>query len=364
MAALMSALKALPTAMKMASAARSAMPAVKAAAPTAMGIARQGLQALPQATQKLAKSAPPFAGALGALSRAAPHVGAMAQKPGLSTLFHGIQALRELRGATRELSKMGKPAGGTDAKPGGQLKVMVGRPQKNWEEATAKNGFRELGAARGGKGSAKQGDSTGPRAHGIKIMVGRPQKNWEEATAKNGFRELGGGKSKQKGAQATASGARAQNFKIMLGRPKKNWEEATAENGFRELGGRKSPAAAQKGARGGPQIQLSFVRGAQSSSPGAQRVGGLSIALPGFAQASHSRQRANAFDGTQRKHGGNHSFPDLSAHTASKARQRAHSTPAARSTASLSMTIGFSLPGFAAPTASPRSQGRARAHTI
>lgn len=326
-AALSSALKAFSSAKQMGGAARSLMP-------DGMNIARQGLkQGLPEAMQKLGKSAPGFSGALSAMSRAAPHLDNLLKKPGPSGIVSGMKALRELRGATRELSKSMASASGS-GKSGGGFKVMVGRPQKNWEEATPEKGFRELGS---GKDGAK--------TPGFKVMVGRPQKNWEMATKENGFREL-----PAKGSSSNSTGERAHGVRIMIGRPQKNWEEATAANGFRELGGRKSSAdgkgsgsrhdfriiigrsgggkekdAESDGQKGsGLHIQISFAR-QQSSGMAKLRVGGLDIAMHGSSSAPESRKRAHSFDeGTQRK-GASGGFTSLAMHESAQTRRRAKS---------------------------------------
>ena len=400
-AAMMSALKAAPGAMQMASMARSLAPAVKKQAPAAMKNAAEGIsQALPAAANKIAKGNPAMSGAMSALAKATPHLSALTQKQGLgSTLLNSFKALRELRGVTRELSKMPAPGASATgksetgkaalAKPDtakhatgksgaaastGGVKVMIGRPEKNWEKATAENGFRELGGAKG----------DAARAKGVKIMIGRPQKNWEDATKKNGFRELGGKSGKA---------ARAHGVKIMIGRPQKNWEEATAENGFRELGSRKSPAdgnakgkssakaslgfrlivgrVKDKGkdgdAQGGMRIQISFARNGASSGMADKRVGELSISLHGAAAASKSRKRVNSFDGqpTQRKH--SHSFPTLDRHSGSKARHRSTPPSFGRGPPGFSLTIGFSMHGLSPPARKPSGTqhgGRQRAHTI
>lgn len=401
---MMSALKAAPGAMQMASAARSLAPAAKKQAPAAMALARKGIsEALPAAASKITKANPAMSGAMSALAKATPHLSALTQKQGLgSTLLSGFKAVRELRGVTRELSKMAAPAASAtgksasgkvgaaassknaigkngDAAGKGGAKLMIGRVQKNWEDATPANGFRELG---GSKGDAA-------RAKGVKIMIGRPQKNWEDATKKNGFRELGGGKSGKEGA-------RAHGVKIMIGRPQKNWEQATAANGFRELGSRKSEGAANspgkpasksgkaspgfrlivgrakgKGkdaedAQGGMHIQISFARNGAPSGMADKRVGSLSISLHGAA-ASHSRKRANAFDGepTRRKH--SHSFASLDSRAGNKARHRSTPTSFIREAPGFSLTIGFSAHGLSPPArqqSGTRHGGRQRAQTI
>jgi len=398
-AAMISALKAVPGAMQMASLARSLAPAVKQQAPSAMKLAAQGVShALPEAASQIAKSHPAMSGAMSALTKATPHLSALTQKQGLgSTLLNSFKALRELRGVTRELSKMqapgasatGKTATGktelakadsgkhVSSKSGaaastGGVKVMIGRPQKNWEDATAKNGFRELGGAKG----------DAARAKGVKIMIGRPEKNWEDATKKNGFRELGGKSGKD---------ARAHGVKIMIGRPKTNWEEATAENGFRELGSRKSPddayaksrssAKASLGfrlivgrvkgkdadAQGGMRIQLSFARNGASSGMAEKRIGELSISQHGATEASQSRKRAHSFDGlpTQRKH--SHSFPTLERYGGSKARHRSTPSSFCRGPPGFSLTIGFSMQGLSPPVrrqSDTQHGGRQRAHSF
>ena len=181
-----------------------------------------------------------------ALSRAASHMQAMRKQPGLGGLLkHGLKAAKELKGAARELSKL-NPAHGarkgeasTHADSGARtsvaqpkgVKLMVGRPKKNWEEATPENGFRE--AYRGKPGA--DGKS-------LRVMVGKPQKNWEHATAENGFREAYRGKP----------GADGKSLRVMVGKPKKNWEQATPENGFTEWKGGKSHSSEP----GGPRLKI------------------------------------------------------------------------------------------------------------
>jgi hypothetical protein len=317
-AATMAALKSVPAAMQM----RAAMPAAKRNAPAAMSLVRQAMsQALPAATRSLAKSSPgnlALSRAMSSLSRAAPHLSAMTQGQGLvSSIFHGFKAVRALRGATRELSKMMTYGQSSTGKSGGGFQVMVGRPSKNWEEATAANGFRELGG--------KQTSTTGARTHGIRIMVGRPQKNWEEATAANGFRELGG---RKKASGGNGSGG----FRMMVGRVQKNWESPDFDHG-RAHGGHSDM-----------RIEIGFSRNKASSGLAEMRIGGLSISMHGAVAASLSRKRSNAFDDgrTRRKHASGHeAFPALASHGGGKARQRISHHSAGRDSSGLSMTIGF-----------------------
>jgi hypothetical protein len=51
--------------------------------------------------------APSLQRAMSSLARATPHLDALAKKPGIAaSIWHGVQAARELRGLTRELSRM------------------------------------------------------------------------------------------------------------------------------------------------------------------------------------------------------------------------------------------------------------------
>ncbi|MBW7901636.1 MAG: hypothetical protein H3C26_09175 [Rhodocyclaceae bacterium] len=175
------------------------------------------------------------------LSRAASHVSAMGRQPSLGSLLkHGLKAAKELQGAARELSKftpgnVRRAEGGgrtTAAQPKG-VKLMVGRPQKNWEHATAENGFHEV-----------RGGQVGGDGKGLRVMVGKPQKNWEQATPEHGYRELkaGGG---EKGGEG------GKRLRLMVGPVHKNWEHATAENGFTEWKGKSS-----EGGEGGPRLRI------------------------------------------------------------------------------------------------------------
>lgn len=165
------------------------------------------------------------------LSRAASHVSAMGKQPGLGSLLkHGLKAAKELQGAARELSKftpgnVRRAEGGgrtTAAQPKG-VKLMVGRPQKNWEHATAENGFHEV---RGGK--------VGGDGKRLRLMVGPVHKNWEHATAENGFTEWKG--------KSSEGGEGGPRLRIMVGKPRLNWEEALGHSAPREGGRPRSNA--------------------------------------------------------------------------------------------------------------------------
>lgn len=189
------------------------------------------------------------------LSRAVSHVSAMGRQPGLGgVLKHGLKAAKELQGVARELSKF-TPDSVRRAEGGGRavaaqakgVKLMVGRPQKNWEQATAENGFHE---ARGGKAG---GD--GKR---LRVMVGKPQKNWEQATAEHGFTEWKG--------KSSGSGEGGPRLRIMVGKPRLNWEEALGHSAPHEGGRPRSNAVLDRPEPEKPiglQIDLRFGSGAK-----------------------------------------------------------------------------------------------------
>lgn len=246
------ALKAAPAAMRMAGVLRSANAAPGANSKPKFKInIRVQLPPKASGTANKSSSKPdkPNLNTLGktarSLSRAASHMHAMGKQPGLGGLLkHGLKAAKELQGAARELSKLDPGHGMRNAEtahPGnanralaGQakgLKLMVGQPTKNWEEATPENGFREAYRSK-----------PGADGKSLRVMVGKPQKNWEHATAENGFREAYRGKP----------GADGKSLRVMVGKPQKNWEHATPENGFTEWRGGKS----RSGDAGGPRLQI------------------------------------------------------------------------------------------------------------
>jgi hypothetical protein len=168
------------------------------------------------------------------LSQAMSHMQAMGKNPSLGSLLrHGLKAAKELQEAARELSKLSpgsvRKIEGESSVGGGRaaavqpkgVKLMVGRPQKNWEHATAENGFHEvMGGKVGGDGKR------------LSVMVGKPQKNWEQATAEHGYHEL-----KPRGGEQSGAGD-GKRLRVMLGPIHRNWEHATAENGFTEWKGK------------------------------------------------------------------------------------------------------------------------------
>ena len=130
----------------------------------------------------------------------------------LQKAFKGAAKLAGAKGGFQLTPLNGRSS--LSGKPGKSLRVLVGPVQKNWEEAKKKDsGFRELGGkpSKGGHrlgvmfavkknweeaknpknhfqelGTLKFGKS----GHGLKLM-GAIKKNWEEAlNPENGFREL------------------------------------------------------------------------------------------------------------------------------------------------------------------------------
>jgi hypothetical protein len=62
----------------------------------------------------------------------------------------------------------------------------------------------------------------------MSAMVGKPQKNWEQATAEHGYHEL-----KPRGGEQSGAGG-GKRLRVMLGPIHRNLEHATTENGFTE----------------------------------------------------------------------------------------------------------------------------------
>lgn len=329
LSATLSALKTLPAAMDLMKAARSAMPVVRSQSPAAMKGLGQALsgavsQSLKGAQPGGGKSLSPMSQMLSALSKVAPHVAAMSSKSGLG------KAMQEGMKAARELSKMGDHArssgggkggsgalggGGTSVRKAPGFQAIAGPVKKNWEEATAANGFREIA-------SGKLPGKDGAKGRGFKLMMGPIEKNWEKAAKpEEGFREIGRGK-----LPGTTGGPR--EFKVMLGPIKKNWEEAAKLLKRESEGGKAS---------GG---EMRRARSNTDPGPGAHRFGALSEAAKGQAKASQSRQRANAFSGVQRKQGG--AFPLIQI-SLGAARSRGSGS---RSSPRMSLQLGINASGI------------------
>lgn len=179
------------------------------------------------------------------------------QATGIGGLKHGLKAAKELHGAARELSNFApgnvrRVEGGgraTVAQPKG-VKLMGGRPQKNWEQATPEHGYHEL------KSSGGEKDGEGGKR--LRIMVGPVHKNWEHATAENGFTEWQG-KSSEGGPR----------LRIMVGKPHLNWEDALGHSAPREGGRPLSNAVFSRPESEkpvSPQIDLQFGSGMASGA--------------------------------------------------------------------------------------------------
>jgi hypothetical protein len=315
---------------------------------------------LSEAHKELGKNNPAMSKALSAMGGAVPHLSAMTQGKGLgSQLVNGFKAASAMRKATRELSKMGGDSGGrsgsksaSGAKSVGKpptLSFRVGEIQTNFGHASGAGGFRDLG---GRKGKAGQSPA---KNYGIHISFGSAHNSQDQAKDSNGFRESGGRNGK------SGTGAkRSPGFQIIIGHQPKGRSGSGQD---RSRGG-SGPF--------GAQIHISFARsGGTSSEMAALRVGGLSISMQGASAASHSRKRANAFDGSspRRKHASDReAFPSLSTHSGSKARHRATPASTNRHAAGFSMTIGFPDQGRVSAVRGGAQRevrgGRGRANTL
>lgn len=148
------------------------------ALPNAIRMAGQGMSP-PAFLQKAFKGAAKLAGTKGGL-QLTPLNGSssLSGKPGKSLRFLVGPVQKNWKEAKKEGSGF-RELGGKPSKGGHRLGVMFA-VKKNWEEAKdPQNHFQELGTLKFGKSG-----------HGLKIM-GAIRKNWEDALKpENGFREL------------------------------------------------------------------------------------------------------------------------------------------------------------------------------